>query len=212
MIGKIYVIKKQLKKYVNKLFKQCFLKNKMIIGLTGRIAAGKGAIAKYFERENFIYSSLSNAVRKEAKEKGIAITRSNLQDLGNLLRKQEGANIWAKKVVEIFDTSKDYIVDGIRNPAEIEELKKLKNFYLISIDASQKERYRRVLKRAKPSDPKDWEGFLNMDKRDFGEENSSGQQVYRCMKIADFNLVNNSTIGKLYTEIKKIHNQIKGKC
>lgn len=187
----------------------------MLIGLTGRIAAGKGEVAKYFEKKGFVYTSLSNAVRGEANKRDIDISteegRKKLQDLGNLLREQEGAGVWAKKVVENLETSKNYVIDGIRNPAEIEELKKIKDFYLISIDAPQEERYQRVLKRAKPSDPKTLEGFLEMDERDFGEEDSLGQQVGKCMEKAEYNIMNDSSLEALKAKIEDVYEKIKEK-
>jgi len=88
------------------------------------------------------------------------------------------------------DSPKNAIVDGIRNPAEVVELKrKFKDFILISIDAPQRERFQRILKRARESDPKDWEGFLKIDLRDLGEKDPLGQQVGECMKLADFKIL-----------------------
>ena len=104
----------------------------MLIGLTGRIAAGKGEVAKYFKEKDFICTSLSLAVREEANKERIDISteegRKKLQDLGNLLRKQEGAGVWAKRIKNTLQDSKNYIIEGIRNPAEVEELKKGNDF------------------------------------------------------------------------------------
>ena len=188
----------------------------MLIGLTGRIAAGKGEVAKYFKEKGFICTSLSFAVREEANKECIDISteegRKKLQDLGNLLREKEGAGIWVKRIKNTLQNSENYIIEGIRNPAEIEELKKGNDFYLISVDAPQKERYPRFLKRAKPSDPKTWEGFLKMDERDFGEENHLGQQVGKCMEMADFHLVNDSTIEDFNRKVEKVYDLIKERC
>lgn len=181
----------------------------MLIGLTGRIASGKGVVADYLKKKGFIYTSLSDAVREEAKRRGIEEKRENLQDLGNLLRVQEGAGIWARKIAEDISPSGDYVIDGIRNPAEIEELRKLKDFYLISVDANQEKRCRRALERAKPSDPKTREGFLEMDARDFGEEDPSGQQVRKCMDLADYHLENNFTLEALERQIDKIYSEMR---
>lgn len=180
----------------------------MIIGLTGRIASGKGVIALYFEAKNFVYSSLSNAVREEAEKRGIEITRSNLQDLGNLVRNKEGAGAWARRIASKVKNRKDCVIDGIRNPAEIEELKKLQDFYLISVDAPKNIRYQRVLRRNKSSDPKDWRGFLKMDERDFSEEDPLGQQVGKCMESSDFKLINDSSLEEFHKKIEKVYNQI----
>tara|TARA_Y100000310_G_scaffold335438_1_gene417515 strand:+ start:518 stop:1087 length:570 start_codon:yes stop_codon:yes gene_type:complete len=187
----------------------------MLIGVTGRISAGKGEVAKYFKEKGFICTSLSFAVREEAKKENIDVStekgRKKLQDLGNLLRNREGAGVWAKRIKDTLQDSEDYIIEGIRNPAEIEELRKTEGFYLISVDAPQEERYKRFLKRAKPSDPKTWERFLEMDKRDFGEEDPLGQQVGKCMEIADFHLINDSSEEEMKTKVEEVYKEIKSK-
>lgn len=183
--------------------------NIMIIGLTGRIASGKGEVVKFLENKGFDYSTISNAVREEAKKRGMEITRSNLQDLGNEIRQKEGAGGWIKKILENFDLNKNLIIDGIRNPGEIEELRKKKDFFLISIDAPKKIRFERVLKRAKPSDPNTWEGFLEIDNRDFGEKNPLGQQVGECMALSDFQIFNDSSVEELNKKIREVFDKIK---
>lgn len=179
------------------------------MGLTGRIASGKGIVAEYFIKKEFIYTSLSKVIREEAKRRGIEETRKNLQDLGNLLREQQGAGIWARKIADKIDASKDYVIDGIRNPAEVREFMIFNDFYLISVDANQKLRYRRVVSRDKSSDKKTWEGFLEMDQRDFMEENPSGQQVGKCMHMADFHIVNDGSLEDFYGQIENIYQKIK---
>ena len=180
----------------------------MIIGLTGRIAAGKGFIKDFLEKVGFEYYTFSDVVREEAARRGVEITRKNLQDLGNEVRNKEGPGAWAKRIIEKLESEKNYIVDGIRNPGEVEELRKQKDFFLIAVDAPQERRYERLRRRAKPSDPKTWEGFLEIDNRDFGEEDSKGQQVGKCMEMADFYIFNNSDLGVLMKRIKEIYEQI----
>lgn len=133
----------------------------MIIGLTGRIAAGKGFIKDFLEKIGFEYHTISDVVREEAAKREIEITRKNLQDLGNEVRNKEGPGAWARRIIEKFESGKNYIIDGIRNPGEVEELRKIKDFFLIAVDAPQEKRYERLRLRAKPSDPKTWGVFRN---------------------------------------------------
>ena len=177
----------------------------MLIGITGRIASGKGELAEYFNKKGFEYYTLSQVVREEAKKRNIEITRSNLQDLGNLIRREEGAGGWIKRLVGKLDLNNNYTIDGIRNPGEVERLSEIKNFYLISVDAPEEIRFKRVLSRAKPSDPRNLEEFLKIDKRDFGENDPLGQQVGKCMEMADFRLINDSTLENFYKKINDIY-------
>ena len=81
-------------------------------------------------------------------------------------------------------------------------------FILIAIDAPRNVRYQRILSRNKSSDKKTWEGFLEMDNRDFGENIENGQQVGKCMEIADFKIVNDSSLEALYGQLDKILEKI----
>ena len=162
----------------------------MIIGLTGRIASGKGVLAKYLQKKGFSYLSLSQIVHEEARKRNIELTRKNLQDLGNELRIKHGPGILAKRIIKLIDDG-NFVIDGIRNHLEVLEFRNLKDFKLISLDAPKKLRYKRVLSRARESDPETWEEFLIIDERDFGEEQEEGQQVCKCMELADIKLVSN---------------------
>ena len=181
----------------------------MLIGLTGKIAAGKGVINDFFQEKGFVYSSLSTIIREEAEKRGILIERKHLQDLGNLDRRKYGAGIWMRRLLERVDLSSNVVIDGVRNPGEIEELKKQGDFYLISVGAPQKTRYERVVKRGRSSDPKTWEGFLEIDERDFGEEDEFGQQVGKCMQLTDYKLINDGTLEELYYKLNKIYDGLK---
>lgn len=185
----------------------------MIIGLTGRIAAGKGMLVEFLQKKGFFYSTFSNLVREEAAIRGLEITRNNLQDLGDELRRKGGAGIWAKKMISKFEPGKNYIADGIRNPAEVFELKKMRDFFLISIDAAQKIRFERMLTRGKSSDPKTWTEFLKIDERDFCDKNNLlGQQVGLCMELADFKIVNDGKLEDLNRKVNEIYQEINKKC
>lgn len=183
----------------------------MIIGLTGSIAAGKEVISNFLKEKGFVYFSLSQQVREIAKTKGIELTRKNLQDLGDALREMHGSEILAKLVLEKINDQEHtkVIIDGIRNPAEVIELKKIKDFFLISVDAPQKIRFERMFKRDRESDPKTFEDFLKVDERDKGfDQPETGQGVAKCMEKADFTLMNDKTIGEIKEKLTEIYSKI----
>ncbi len=186
----------------------------MIIGLTGTIGSGKGIIADFLKEQGFIYLSLSNVVRETAKERSIEITRKNLQDLGNELREKEGGGVLANFIINKIKNQEydKVVIDGIRNPFEVEVLKNLKNFFLVSIDSSQKIRFNRVNKRNRPSDPNTWEEFLEIDDRDKGiGEIETGQNVGKCMELADFSFVNDGSLEDFQNKIKRSLEEINQK-
>jgi len=183
----------------------------MIIGITGRIAAGKETVTEFLRQKDFSYYTLSRILRDELEKQGIPITRKGLQDHGDLLRNKHGPGILMKIYLDKLNPEEYHIIDGIRNPGEVEELRK-HNAVLIGLDAPQKLRFERVLKRAKPSDPKTWEGFLEVDNRDFADSKDPlGQQVGKCMELADFLIVNDGDLEGSMKRIQEIWEQIKEK-
>ena len=154
------------------------IKKLMIVGLTGTLGSGKGVIADFLKNKDMIYLSLSDEVREEARNRKIELTRENLQNLGNSMREKEGNGVLARRVIKKIKSQKytNAIVDGIRNPEEVAELKKLQKFFLIAVDALREIRFKRLAARNRESDPKTWEDFLRTDRRDIGEnERESGQ-------------------------------------
>ena len=97
----------------------------MIIGTTGELCSGKGVFADYLVQRGFKYFSLSDFLREELVRQGKEITRDNLVWLGNKLRKEKGPGYLAKKAVERITPNFNYVVDSIRNPAEVKELRKI---------------------------------------------------------------------------------------
>jgi dephospho-CoA kinase len=186
----------------------------MLIGLTGRIAAGKESLTEFLRKNGFIYFETSEPLKDGLKKRGLAITRENMQNLGDELRKKQGAGVIMKFFLDKIEPDKNYIIDSIRNAGEVEFLRKnSKDFILIAIDAPQKIRFDRIIKRGKPSDPKTWEDFLKADNRDFFDEtNPLGQQVGKCMELADYKIMNDGEFQSSLEKVKKVWEEIKEKC
>jgi len=178
------------------------------IGVVGQIAVGKGVLVDYLKKEfGFVSFSLSSIIHEEVKKRNInRFDRTILQDIGDDLRKQEGDAVLAKKAIETLKkTGKNKVViEGIRNPGEIEYLKKNPNFILVGVKANRKLRFKRLLKRGKSWDPKNWNDFVKVDRRDLGiGQKRSGQQVGRCLNYCDFILTNNKDTNDFH---RKVHN------
>ena len=186
-----------------------------LIGIVGPLACGKGVVADYLIKQyGYISFSLSFIVHDELKKRGVTtFTRTTLQDMGDELRTKEGQGVLAKRAMQQLGGSVDprslhnqkIIIEGIRNPGEIEYLRTIPGFYLIAVDATQELRYHRVIARGKPWDPKDWETFSKVDGRDSGDAaHVSGQQVRACMKMADVTIHNNDDMENVYKEIEEL--------
>ena len=177
----------------------------MIIGLTGKNAAGKGEIAKHLQNKGFVGFSLSDALRDEATKRGLDHSRGTLINLGTEMREKFGNGVLAKKINEKIkhlkeQGRKNFVVDSIRNPGEIEELRKNKDFTLIAVHADAKIRFQRLLKRRRTGDAKTFEEFLEHEKKENDNE-GPGQQLDKCIEMADTVINSNGTIEEANKDI-----------
>jgi len=166
----------------------------MIIGLTGKNAAGKGELAKHLQEKSFVYYSLSDALRDEATKQGLDHSRDVLIKLGTEMREKFGNGILAKRINEkITQIKGNFVVDSIRNPGEVEELRKNDGFILVGVDADAKTRFMRLMKRKRAGDSRTFEEFMEHEKKENNNE-GSGQQLNKCIEMADKIINSNGTI------------------
>jgi len=170
------------------------------IGLTGTMGSGKGEVAKILMNRGFKYISLSDIVRDEATRRGLEHSRENLQTVGNLLRSDYGAGALGIRVREAVekDPEINWVIDGIRNPGESSELKKLKNFSMIGIGADHEIIIRRIQDRQRGGEVLRREAILEKLEREKGKgEPPEGQQVQKCTDESDYFLINEGSLFEL---------------
>jgi dephospho-CoA kinase len=175
------------------------------------MASGKGEAVRILKNYRFQYISLSDIVRREAAKIQPAINRGQMQDLGNRLRQEGGAGILGKMVRELIETAdaSRWVIDGIRNPAEVVELKKMVDFILVGIQTEVPVILARLKKRGRSTDVVAEAEIRASLEREWGDgEPAGGQQVGRCLAMADFTIVNNGTLPELKTGLDVILNQI----
>jgi len=172
---------------------------KTIIGVTGTKAAGKNEFVKILEEEHgFISFSLADIVREEAKRRGLPSSTPNLQNIGDELRRTHGNAVLAERVVRRISKLPEgsrIVINSIRNPAEVRFLQEEfgEEFFLIGIDADLNIRRERYLQREGVRK----EDFDRDRKRDLGEVESYGQQVGKCLEMAQRIIDNSSTLEEL---------------
>ncbi len=188
----------------------------MIIGITGPSCSGKSVITDCLKQKSFESFSLSDILREEARRNNIELTTENLQNLGNKTREKYGSGALAILALERMKHKEKIVIESIRNPGEVEEFKKTRNFYLIAIDAPRELRIERLYKRykegGKREDPTTREELIKILDIDEGKEQSEkGQQVRKCMLMADFHIFNDKSVENLHIETEKIFNSIQNK-
>tara|TARA_B100000315_G_scaffold29647_1_gene25175 strand:- start:4653 stop:5660 length:1008 start_codon:yes stop_codon:yes gene_type:complete len=176
----------------------------MIIGLTGENCSGKGMVADYLQKKSFYFYSLSDVIREELTSKGVEITRDALIKEGNHLRQKYGPSVLAFKTTAKLQADKNYVIDSIRNPAEVEELKKLTRFVLLKILSDSENRFERMKERNREGDPKTLKEFLRVEELEASNQDSAKQQVSVCMKLADKTIVNDAQPETLYKKVDQL--------
>jgi len=182
--------------------------NKVIFGLSGLIASGKGTAAKYLEKkyQAGVYS-FSMLLIDLANRLYLPNTRDNLVKLSECLRTTFGEDVLAKSIMQ--DVSRDshslIVVEAIRRLADIEYLKKLPGFVLIEIFADPKIRYERLIRRGeKPDDTtKTYEQFVADHQR------STELSIPDVTAQAAERLDNNGDLINLYQQIDALVNKYK---
>lgn len=184
----------------------------MIIGVTGTKASGKGIVTEILREKGFVYCSTSDEVRKEAVLRGLVDYKiSDLQDIGNEIREKFGSEELVKRCLKENSDVENLVIDGIRNPGEVQEIKKIGGI-MISVDAPVEVRFKRLLERKRESDPKNLADFQKMEARDRGDKESGvGQQVDKCIEMSDYHIINDSTLESLKTRIEYLLIKEKGK-
>ncbi len=176
----------------------------MLIGLTGENCGGKGTIADYLGKKSFYYQSLSDVIRDELAAEGVEITREKLIAKGNQLREEFGAGGLAAKVINKLEPDKNYVIDSIRNPAEVEVLKKLKGFVLIAVRATPENRFERMKRRNREGDPKNLEEFVALESAEASNNDRAKQQVLACLDMADREIRNDGDVNAFHKSVDQL--------
>jgi len=181
-------------------------RQKVVIGLMGTIASGKGTVADFLvKRYGFKRIIMGNLVRAEARKLKLKPTRENLHNLQARIRAKK-PHYFINKVIERIRKSKwqRWVVDGLRNPDQAALLKKTFNAKIIFIDAPVEIRWKRAKKRGRSYEAREsLKEFIEREK----EENKIFN-FHITKRYADFKLINCKGKRDLYEKIKKIIRKI----
>lgn len=182
--------------------------NKIIIGIVGEIASGKGVAAEHLKAKyGAEVFKFSTSMRDIANRLYLELTRENIQKVSTVLRAGFGEDIFAKVMANdaAKSASEMIITDGIRRPEDIVELAKLSSFHLIAIVADEHTRFDRVKTRNENADDaaKTWEQF---------QIDAAAEPEMRIRDIAaqaEYTIDNNGTIDDLHRQLDAVIAKIK---
>jgi dCMP deaminase len=176
----------------------------MIIGLTGKNGSGKTEVCEYLKSRGFAYRSLSDEIRNEIRRQGKEIDREILIEVGNRLRGDFGSGILAERIVRDLEADQNYVIDSIRNPSEVEVLRKRGGFTLLGIDADPEIRFERSRKRGRENAAGTLEQFLNEERKELDSEDPAQQQLNATGRLADLTVANNGSLDELHRRLDQI--------
>ena len=169
-----------------------------IIGLTGPNAASKGEVASYLAALGYTSHSLSDIVRESAAREGLPPTREHLIRIGNELRRAGGAGVLAEHLLERLTAPA--VVDSIRNPAEVEALRRHSDFVLLGVEASLETRFARTLTRNREGDPSTIEEYRQREAQE-NDLDPNSQQLANTFSLADTVIANDGSLEELQIAI-----------
>lgn len=180
---------------------------KIIVGVAGEIACGKGTVAKYIvEKYGAEAHRFSTMLRDVLKRLHINESRDTMQRLSTVLRQTFGEDILAKVMSnDAKDAEKDVVVvEGIRRMADIKYLQTLPHFKLFYVEVDMQKRFERITKRGENADDnsKTFEEFQK------DHERESETQIKDLKQHADYVIENGGTLEELHTQIDKIMSEL----
>lgn len=175
----------------------------IIFGFTGLMASGKDAATVYLkDKYGAAIFSFSRMLRDVLDRFYLEQTRVNLVNLSEILRQRFGENLLARTMAKDIAQCSNHIIaiDGIRRPADMENLRNLPNFVLVEIYADPRIRYERLTQRTQNiGDPgKTYEEFLADHQR------STELSILEIVKEAKERIPNNNTLEELHHELDKL--------
>ncbi len=174
------------------------------ICLIGQSGSGKSTLAELLASQyGYCRVNISDEVRKAAAANGLLHpTRKDLQLLANASREQYGNDYFARSAFTGCEQAKLVVFEGIRHPEELEYLQRSREglFLVCGIEATQVNRFERVLDRARSSDPRDFAQFKENDAREWGVSGGgNSQNTQALMRQCDAIIHNDAGIIEFQT-------------
>lgn len=173
----------------------------MWIGLAGPNGAGKTECVRYLALIGFEGVSLSDSIREDLERVGRQPTRVNMIERGRQLRDEFGLGVLADRVARCLRPGREYVIDSIRHPAEVEVLRERGELVLVWIDAPEPDRFARVRSRRRAGDDTSLAAFGLSEAREAGSGISSAQQLGKVRALADYHISNDRELSALHERL-----------
>ena len=181
---------------------------KKVVSIVGMAGAGKSEVARVFEENGFTRIRFGDVTDEEIKKRGLELNERNECHIRGLLRQEHGMDVYARLNLPRIDSSlgrSPVVVDGLYSWEEYTLLKNYYGecFYMVAVWASPGTRHARlsdrVNRRLTP------EEAVSRDREEIENINKGGP-----IAMADFTIINESSLENLVTETKKIVLELTG--
>ncbi len=175
------------------------------VGMTG---AGKSEVARLFEENGFIRIRFGDVTDEEIRKRGLELNEENERYIRELLRKEYGMSAYAILNLSRIDLARkqsDVVIDGLYSWEEYTFLKTHygEDFYVVAVWASPKTRYARLTSRSNRR--LTLEEAANRDRAEVENINKGGP-----IAMADFTIINESSLKELKKEVKRVISRLRG--
>jgi len=177
----------------------------MILGISGPNGAGKGEVVAWLQARSFYPLSLSDVVRDELRARGETETRDRMIETGQALRREGGPGVLADRLVAAILPDRNYVIDSIRHPAEVDALRRASpHFRLLWVEAAMATRLERLRARGRGGDPTTLSELEAVEARELGSPDPNAQQLLAVRDRADFTLTNDTTLADLHDATQRV--------
>lgn len=152
-----------------------------LIGIAGTNGSGKDTVGHVLAEEyGFLFISVSDLLRDEARKRGLPVTREVLRTISAEWRRDFGLGVLVDKAVEAFNASgtayAGLVATPMRNVGEAQHLKDLGGT-LVWVDADQRTRYERIQRADRGRAGEDDKTFEQFAEEELAEMHPSGDEA-----------------------------------
>ena len=181
----------------------------IVVAVTGMPGSGKSTVARVIARRlGYPLLVMGDVVREEVARRGLELTVHNIEEVARRLRELRGPGAIAELIVEKAKTlnAQGVVVDGVRSLDEVKVLSSLGRVYIVAVHSPPNLRFQRMISRRREGDVSGSEEFR------FRDEANLRLGIGDVIALADYMIVNNSTLEKLVEEAERVAGEIENEA
>jgi dephospho-CoA kinase len=181
----------------------------IVIAVTGMPGSGKSTVARVIARRlGYPLLVMGDVVREEVARRGLELTVHNIEEVARRLRELRGPGAIAELIVEKARAlnTQGVVVDGVRSLDEVKVLSSLGRVYIVAVHSPPNLRFQRMISRGREGDVRSPEEFR------FRDEANLRLGIGDVIALADYMIVNNSTLEKLIEEAERVAGEIENEA